>query len=734
MKADADESRKSIIDQLSHIQITNLEATADKIVKGFENLTIYQSATTDTILLKLDALSTSMSRLRQEMELTQTRLDILRSIRFDRLPYRFEQVSEAHEKTFQWAFEDGIQVPGKSDVIPLHFKDWLRDGEANTTFWVRGKAGSGKSTLMKFICSDERTARHLLCWAGDGRKLVIAKYFFWNAGASLQKSREGLLRTLLFDILQQCPDHLDVVERKLAGQRSKGPVVDKFWTWSWRLLTETFREVLQETAATAKICFIIDGLDEYESDPETIIATVNELASYSNTKVCISSRPWAEFILEYGEGEYRNILKVEDLTAKDIHTYTHENLMANGRFKRLADQDKSVQKLLSEVVQKSQGVFLWVFLVVRSLLEGMKYADSIQFLWKRLRGFPSDLDDFFDQMLRGVPEIYRSKAVSTFKVAMAASTPLPAMTYYWIEEVGQDEMFAVEGEWKAIPEHETNDHILDTTLRLDGWTKGLLEVVHHRQNKPDYDYSMVYFIHRTVRDFIKQSENVRRMFKTYDTPSLHIDTVICHASLASLKFRSEKPEGNEEPVGGYSRLIFYHASLIPDDLWGRHSIGAVIAQIRQTRGDASPDAQIRDYERITEYAAECGLKDYIQGTSYHRSPNTRPSGFYTVMLQRALVTSYDIESEGQISRLTWRRKRELVLFLLENGADPNRPSLRNPQVRSMWDDFVEEFDKVIKDEDPDALEICKAMILAGARGNKLRNFSVPCLASAEAGQ
>ena len=46
------------------------------------------------------------------------------------------------------------------------------------------------------------TKDELLLWAAE-RKLIIGSLFFWNMGSALQKPFEGLLRSLLHDILTQ---------------------------------------------------------------------------------------------------------------------------------------------------------------------------------------------------------------------------------------------------------------------------------------------------------------------------------------------------------------------------------------------------------------------------------------------------------------------------------------------------------------------------------------------------
>lgn len=60
---------------------------------------------------------------------------------------REEKIATAHSKTFQWVFE------GSRNGSAQHWsclKTWLESNEQ--LYWITGKAGSGKSTLMKFIC------------------------------------------------------------------------------------------------------------------------------------------------------------------------------------------------------------------------------------------------------------------------------------------------------------------------------------------------------------------------------------------------------------------------------------------------------------------------------------------------------------------------------------------------------------------------------------------------------
>lgn len=129
--------------------------------------------------------------------------EIVESLRYETIDERYESVSEAHQKTFEWIFDP---IDDSDDPDRAHWSDfvtWLRTGDG--IYWINGKAGSGKSTLMKFIYEDPRTQEHLKIWGGE-IPVHTAMFFFWYRGTKLQKSQDGLLRSLLYAVLQQMPE------------------------------------------------------------------------------------------------------------------------------------------------------------------------------------------------------------------------------------------------------------------------------------------------------------------------------------------------------------------------------------------------------------------------------------------------------------------------------------------------------------------------------------------------
>ena len=93
---------------------------------------------------------------------------LLKSLAFPGMYGRFEAVETAHYETFQWIFEgpsETGQHGGETcESTQESFVHWLSSGHG--IFHVCGKLGSGKSTLMKFLCNHDRTKTELEKWAG----------------------------------------------------------------------------------------------------------------------------------------------------------------------------------------------------------------------------------------------------------------------------------------------------------------------------------------------------------------------------------------------------------------------------------------------------------------------------------------------------------------------------------------------------------------------------------------
>ena len=91
-----------------------------------------------------------------DLEVVAKEQALLGSLNFSSRPVRHDNIPLAHEETFRWILDPpSHDDEGGEGRARHHFLDWLGSGEG--IFWVSGKAGSGKSTLMKFLADHATT-------------------------------------------------------------------------------------------------------------------------------------------------------------------------------------------------------------------------------------------------------------------------------------------------------------------------------------------------------------------------------------------------------------------------------------------------------------------------------------------------------------------------------------------------------------------------------------------------
>lgn len=250
---------------------------------------------------------------------------------------------------------------------------------------MNGKPGSRKSTLMKHIYDNPKTRQFLADWSrcGPGAPMpcCIATFFFWNSGTNMQKSIQGLLRSLQFQILAKYPDLIPLAFPNgwamlyNTADTLTDPITHR-GLFSLNGVQMAFKNVIEQRHIPLKICFFIDGLDEFSGDTEQLCVYFKQSAERSdNVKFCLSSRPWVQFqqTLDDFPG-----LKLQDLTSNDIKTFVNDKFHQSPAVMKLAAHDSRLaSRLIEEVVERADGVFIWVDVVVRQLLRGVAQRDSI---------------------------------------------------------------------------------------------------------------------------------------------------------------------------------------------------------------------------------------------------------------------------------------------------------------------------------------------------------------------
>lgn len=487
---------------------------------------------------------------------------LLESLYFPDIHARQEGVEETHEKTFEWIFDKA-----GNEVQPWHnFISWLEDGKG--TYWISGKAGAGKSTLMNFICQDPRTEAALRIWSGIN-EVFMPNFFFWNPGTQLQKSLAGLLRSLIYQIMDRFPDLMPVLTRSMGPAQHS---LQQLPTWTEHRLRETLRKLLSEGLKPYHLCIFVDGLDEFSGDYNVLLDLVRNLRQSTKVKFCLSSRPYQSFEDEFGSSA---MLKLQDLTEPDIRRYVSEKLdRAPLKVSNFSHPSFDLGNTADMIVDKAKGVFLWVKLAVRDQLEGIRNGDDAEQLQERLKLLPDEIEELYSQMLQKIDKVYRKEVAQYLQLVLQRRQSLFDIALAVQKRIDEIVLFSPD-----ISNSDIRNHCEYIGTRITTTCKGFLEVQEHMNlhewqenvNDPssasedDYDsrdfsrnlsksvedrrtpleqredvietgfYQIcrVDFLHRTAVDFFKGNEHGRK-FLQYAPVNPHPRILIIKAGLASL--------------------------------------------------------------------------------------------------------------------------------------------------------------------------------------------------------
>ncbi|KLO94922.1 small s protein [Fusarium fujikuroi] len=311
-----------------------------------------------------------------------------------------------------------------------NFINWLKSRDS--LFCIQGKPRSGKSTLIKFVIDNENTQRLLEHQSSD---IVIMSHFFWKIGSEEQSTIKGFLCSLVHQLLAHS-EHLQELAMRLYDTVSHKSYHD----WSSKPLKSPLRQVLE--AKSHAICVFVDGLDEVANDDglDKLTREIEEILQFPGIKICVSSRPEAS-VVEWLERLNAPSILLEDLTRPEMSSYVHQGLDPLLSSKKLSMETH--RYLCDEMVRKSQGVFLWLFLVLRSLIEGIENRDPDQILIKRLAELSSKIHDLYADLWERLNErspVYRRDAVRFLQYVL---TKQGQAIYFRLQEHPAEERFYV---------------------------------------------------------------------------------------------------------------------------------------------------------------------------------------------------------------------------------------------------------------------------------------------------
>jgi ankyrin repeat protein len=271
----------------------------------------------------------------------------------------------------------------------------------NGVLWIKGNAGSGKSTLMRYIyeCAQEL----------QDNTVNIAFFYNGRSPDSLVKSVEGMYRSVLHQLYERIP--------RLGEMAAQRVSTTTLCPWSLMILGDLLRQAVLSLAPEEKVVFYIDALDECELDQiRSAIRFFEQLSEEATLakihfRLCLASRHYPQITMRsYEEAK----IDAMPMHLKDIATYVTSRLILPPAIKR---------EMQAEIQERCSGIFLWVVLVVDLLRESSDRGATRSQLYETLTSLPRELDALFAKISESAEAGY-AVAMRWVLFAERALTPL----------------------------------------------------------------------------------------------------------------------------------------------------------------------------------------------------------------------------------------------------------------------------------------------------------------------
>lgn len=396
---------------------------------------------------------------------------LLKSLEFDQIDERKNTIKRAHTKTCKWLLQSAPYL------------DWLevaKRSEHHGFLWIKGKAGAGKSTLMKFAL--ERAPKEV-----QGSSTLS---FFFNArGRAMEKSTTGTYRSLLLQLLTRFPKLQNVFSLLYSSTVD----FDENREWSVESLKMLLEEAILMLGKAPVICFI-DALDECdETEIRDMIQFFEHIGDLSTERdlpffTCFSSRHYPHITIRKG---LELVLEGQEGHNQDIINYIGTELKVG--------KSKKAQKIRDDVREKAAGIFMWVVLVV-GILNKESDQGRVDRLQQKLHEIPSDLHDLFRDILTRDSN-KKEQLVLCIQWVLFAKQPLSPEQLYYAIFSGIDPSAVSAWDPDEVDQDSIKRFILDSS-------KGLTDITASKNQK-------IQFIHESVRDFLLKENGLAKIWPEY---------------------------------------------------------------------------------------------------------------------------------------------------------------------------------------------------------------------------
>ena len=350
------------------------------------------------------------------------------------------------------------------------YKTW-REGVQSRLYWTSANPGAGKTVLSSYVVSELKNEQRDCC------------FYFFSHEDKLKSTIAVFLRAMA---CQMASIHPNVSELLLKACKKDQQLAKMDHRTIWRKL---YLEGILKQDYLRPQFWIIDGLDECKRDHELVpyIVTAAE-----KMRIFVTSRHSYDFY-PYDTGRSTHVDSdtfPRDSTNSDIRLYLTANMNQLPAFD--ADGPGEQERIVQELVTKSDGCFLWAKLAFQELRKVTTAAE----IRNVLDAVPSDMSELYLNVLRTMSEQGYGKDVAKAILTWVVCSVHPLTTAELRDAVQLD--------------------IRDMVTSIERWVEnhsGHLIYV-------DKD-ARVHLIHQSARDFLLDPQNRERTEFAIDKTAGH---------------------------------------------------------------------------------------------------------------------------------------------------------------------------------------------------------------------
>ena len=291
-------------------------------------------------------------------------------------------------------------MPGTGDwlINEPEIQLWLEAKAETRIVWFSAPPGSGKSVLSSHIVS------HL------GEAGMLCQYFFFRSSDQSKRSSLALMRSIAYQVAKDVP----AFKRDLMELSTEGPTLQKAdYKLVWQ---KVFVSILFKLDLSRPLYWVIDALDESDSS-EAFLELLQSLAgSLTCLRILIVSRRTERLILAFNQLS-------GCVTVRSIEKYGHDHnsndirMFAEKEIKHMRGSNELKQRVVREIMNRAEGNFLWVRLVLEEILN-CHTEEAIQ--------------ETLDEIPGGLGRLYQRMELAILDNARKANKILAKALLQWI--------------------------------------------------------------------------------------------------------------------------------------------------------------------------------------------------------------------------------------------------------------------------------------------------------------